>query len=343
MLAHQPAQLLILKQDLEQMDSINTLYKISVAPMMDYTDRHARYLFRLISPQTILYTEMITAKALLHGDTDYLLKFNDEEHPLVLQLGGSDPAEMASAAKAAENAGYDEININVGCPSDRVQSGAFGASLMARPGLVADIFSATQSAVDIPVSIKHRIGIDNQDSYHDLENFVLTAANSGCNTFIVHARKAWLKGLSPKQNRDIPPLDYERVYQLKRDHPELRIIINGGIKTVEQVLLHLQHTDGVMIGREAFKQPWLLAELGKFLTQDEDDLLTRSEVQKCYSSYIQNELRLGTSAHALVRPLSGLFHGQSGARHWRRMLTETVQSSAGSIDELPQRVAEFKI
>jgi tRNA-dihydrouridine synthase A len=310
----QSAQLLILKQELEQMDSINTLYKISVAPMMDYTDRHARYLFRLISPQTILYTEMITAKALLHGNSDVLLKFNDEEHPLVLQLGGSDPAEMASAAKTAENA-----------------------------GLVADIFSATKSAVDIPVTIKHRIGIDKQDSYHDLENFVLTAANSGCRTFIVHARKAWLKGLSPKQNRAIPPLDYERVYQLKRDHPELRIIINGGIKTVEQVLLHLQHTDGVMIGREAFKQPWLLAELGNFLTQDEDDLLTRSEVQKCYSRYIQKELRLGTSAHALVKPLSGLFHGQSGARCWRRMLTETVQSSASNIDELPQRVAEFKI
>ncbi len=322
------------------MDSVNSLNKISVAPMMDYTDRHARYLFRLISPQTILYTEMITARALLHGNTDSLLKFNDKEHPLVLQLGGSDPAEMASAAKTAVSAGYDEININVGCPSDRVQSGAFGACLMATPELVADIFSATQSAVDVPVTIKHRIGIDEQDNFHDLEKFVLTAAMSGCTTFIVHARKAWLKGLSPKQNRDIPPLDYERVYRLKQDHPELRIIINGGIRTVEQVRLHLQHTDGVMIGREAFKQPWLLAELDKFFTHDEAELLTRSEVQKSYSSYMQQELRLGTSAHVLIRPLSGLFHGQSGARYWRRMLTETVQNRP---HDLPQRVAEFTL
>jgi tRNA-dihydrouridine synthase A len=322
------------------MDSVNSLYKISVAPMMDYTDRHARYLFRLISPQTILYTEMITAKAVLHGNPDTLLKFNVEEHPLVLQLGGSDPAEMARAAKTAVHEGYDEININVGCPSDRVQSGAFGASLMATPELVAEIFSTTQSAVDVPVTIKHRIGIDNQDSFHDLEKFVLTVANSGCSTFIVHARKAWLKGLSPKQNRDIPPLDYDRVYRLKQDHPELRIIINGGIKTAEQARLQLQHTDGVMIGREAFKQPWLLAELDRYLSQEDADLLTRSEVQKCYSSYMQRELRLGTSAHVLMRPLSGLFHGQSGARHWRRMLTETVQNSP---HDLPRRVAEFTL
>ena len=325
------------------MNSTSTLYKISVAPMIDYTDRHARYLFRLISPQTILYTEMITAKAVLHGNYANILRFNAEEHPLVLQLGGSDPYEMARAAKIAETAGYDEININVGCPSDRVQSGAFGACLMAMPELVADIFSAIQSSVDIPVTIKHRIGIDNQDSFADLEKFVLTTAASGCSTFIIHARKAWLNGLSPKQNRNIPPLDYDRIYRLKQDHPQLTVIINGGIKTVEQVKVHLDHTDGVMIGREVFNQPWLLADLEMFLLQDEAELSLRSEVQKRYASYIQRELQLGTSPHALVRPLSGLFHGMAGAKQWRRMLAETVQNSANTIDDLPQQVAEFKL
>ena len=309
--------------------------------MMDYTDRHARYLFRLLSPHSILYTEMINAKALLFGNHEDLLRYSDEEHPLVIQLGGSDPAEMANAAKLAEAAGYDEINVNVGCPSDRVQSGAFGACLMATPELVAEIFSAIQSSVDIPATIKHRIGIDDQDSFADLENFVLTAVESGCSTFIIHARKAWLKGLSPKKNRDIPPLDYERVYRLKQDYPELNIIINGGIKTVEQVRVHLQHTDGVMIGREAYNQPWLLSELECLLYQGRSELLSRSEVQKKYASYIQTELQTGTSAHALVRPLSGLFHGMAGARQWRRMLSDSVQNSAKNIYDLPEQVAEF--
>lgn len=311
--------------------------------MMDYTDRHARYLFRLISPQVLLYSEMINAKALLHGNYEDLLRYSEEEHPLVLQLGGSDPAEMAQGAKIAEIAGYDEININVGCPSDRVQSGAFGACLMASPLLVADIFTAIQSIVDIPVTIKHRIGIDDQDNYADLENFVLTASAAGCSTFIIHARKAWLKGLSPKQNRDIPPLDYKRIYRLKQDHPELTVIINGGIKTVEQVAIHLDHTDGVMIGREVFNQPWLLADLEQLLSQDKTYMITRSEVQKRYASYIDKELQLGTSAHALVRPLSGLFHGMAGAKHWRRMLAETVQNSANDINSLARRVSEYKL
>lgn len=323
------------------MDSMKTVGKISVAPMMDYTDRHARYLFRLLSPSSILYTEMINAKALLHGNHEVLLKYNAEEHPLVIQLGGADTVEMAKAAKLAENAGYDEININVGCPSDRVQSGAFGARLMATPELVAAIFTAIQSTVDIPVTIKHRIGIDEQDSFTDLEKFVLTAADSGCSKFIIHARKAWLKGLSPKQNRNIPPLDYERVYRLKQDHPELAIIINGGIKTVEQVRMHLQHTDGVMIGRAAYNQPWLLAELEGLISSGWPETLSRSQVQQYYASYIQDELQSGTSAHALVRPLSGLFHGMAGARQWRRMLSETVQNSANDINDLPQLVAEF--
>lgn len=325
------------------MESISSVHKISVAPMMDYTDRHARYLFRLISPHTVLYTEMINAKALIHGNSKNLLGFNNEEHPLVLQLGGSDPLEMASAAKIAESSGYDEININVGCPSNRVKSGDFGACLMAKPELTADIFSAMEAAVGIPVTIKHRIGIDEQDSFSDLEDFVLTLASSGCRTFIVHARKAWLKGLSPKQNRELPPLDYERVYRLKEDHPELTIVINGGIKTVEEVRQQLAHIDGVMIGREVFKQPWLLAELENYLNPYNAALLTRSEVQKRYACYIEKELARGTSGYALVRPLSGLFHGQPGARYWRRMLTEIVQGSPEKVAALPELVAEFKL
>jgi tRNA-dihydrouridine synthase A len=324
------------------MDTTKSAHKISVAPMMGYTDRHARYLFRLISPHAVLYSEMINARALLHGENENLLRFNAEEHPLVMQLGGSDPAEMAKAAMLAEDAGYDEININVGCPSDRVQSGAFGACLMATPELVAEIFSAIQSAVDIPATIKHRIGIDDQDSFTDLEHFVMTVAESGCTTFIIHARKAWLKGLSPKQNRDIPPIDYGRVYRLKQDHPDLKIIINGAIKTVEQVMSHLAHTDGVMIGREVFSQPWLLAEIEQSLYQDGQGLLTRIEVQKLYAQYIEKELQKGTSAHALVKPLSGLYHGLNGAKYWRRLLTETVQKRPNAINDLAELVAGYK-
>jgi len=324
------------------MDTTKSAHKISVAPMMGYTDRHARYLFRLISPHAVLYSEMINARALLHGENENLLRFNAEEHPLVMQLGGSDPAEMAKAAMLAEDAGYDEININVGCPSDRVQSGAFGACLMATPELVAEIFSAIQSAVDIPATIKHRIGIDDQDSFTDLEHFVMTVAESGCTTFIIHARKAWLKGLSPKQNRDIPPIDYGRVYRLKQDHPDLKIIINGAIKTVEQVMSHLVHTDGVMIGREVFSQPWLLAEIEQSLYQDGQGLLTRIEVQKLYAQYIEKELQKGTSAHALVKPLSGLYHGLNGAKYWRRLLTETVQKRPNAINDLAELVAGYK-
>ena len=309
--------------------------------MMGYTDRHARYLYRLISPHALLYTEMVTAKALLHGDHQRLLQFNEAEHPLVLQLGGSEPDEMTKAAILAQKAGFDELNINVGCPSDRVQSGTFGACLMATPELVGQIYSAIMAEVGIPTTIKHRIGIDDQDSFKDLENFILTVAEAGCNTFIIHARKAWLKGLSPKQNRDIPPLDYGRVYRLKQDHPELTIIINGGIKSAEQVMLHLAHTDGVMIGREVFNQPWLLAELENLIYSDGSVPITRSEVQKHYSRYIENELLMGTSVHALVKPLSGLFFGLQGAKLWRRSLTETAQNKLTYMNDLAELVAEF--
>lgn len=317
--------------------------RVSVAPMMGYTDRHARYLHRLISPHSLLYTEMLTAQAVLHDNADHLLQFHSCEHPVALQLGGSDPEQMAQAARAGADAGYDEVNINVGCPSDRVQSGAFGACLMATPELVAQIFSEMQDAVDIPVTVKHRIGIDDQDSYKDLNRFIDIVAEAGCRTFVIHARKAWLKGLSPKQNRDVPPLDYERVYRLKQDHPQLRIIINGGIKSVAQVSQHLTCTDGVMIGREAFSQPWLLAELESMLYPDADELLSRKAVQKCYAQYMQDELQQGTSVHTLVKPLSGLFHGLSGARNWRRLLSETAQTRADVIDVLPDLVANYSV
>lgn len=315
-----------------------TSHKISVAPMMGYTDRHARYLFRLLSSHVQLYTEMVNAKALLHGNRAKLLDFNEEEHSLVLQLGGSEPEEMAKAAVLAEDTGYDEININIGCPSDRVQSGEFGACLMAKPVLVAEIYSAMQSAVEIPVTIKHRIGIDDQDSFADLENFITQASTAGCSKFIVHARKAWLKGLSPKENRDVPPLDYDRVYRLKMEHPELTIIVNGGIKNIYEVNNHLVHTDGVMIGREVFKQPWMLSELEQLVYPGQDELFSRDEVRRHYSRYIEEELQRGTSAHLLAKPIAGLFHGKNGARAWRRLLTETVHNR---VDDLARLVAEF--
>ena len=320
------------------MKSISSVLKISVAPMMGYTDRHARYLFRLISPHVQLYTEMVIAKALLHGNRSKLLGFNEEEHSLVLQLGGSDPDEMAKAAVLAEEAGYDEININIGCPSDRVQSGEFGACLMARPVLVAEIYSAMQNAVKIPVTIKHRIGIDDQDSFADLEKFITQVSKAGCSKFIVHARKAWLKGLSPKQNRVVPPLDYGRVYRLKVEHPKLKIIVNGGIKNTNEVYDHLAHADGVMIGREVFNQPWMLSELEQLIYPGQDELFSRDEVRRRYSRYIEEELQKGTSAHLLAKPIAGLFHGKKGARAWRRLLTETVHNRT---DHLARVVAEF--
>ena len=315
---------------------------VSVAPMMGYTDRHARYLHRLISPHALLYTEMLTAQALLHEHASRLLEYHPAEHPVALQLGGSDPGQMAEAASIGTAAGYDEININVGCPSDRVQSGTFGACLMATPDLVAEIFAAMDESVDVPVTVKHRIGIDDQDSYRDLERFIDAVASAGCRTFIVHARKAWLKGLSPKQNREVPPLDYERVYRLKRDHPALDIIVNGGITTVAQVKAHLAHVDGVMIGREAFSQPWLLADIEACLHPQQAPL-SRGQVLNRYAEYMENELAQGTSVHVLVRPLAGMFHGRPGARLWRRQLSEAAQSgSRERVDQLPALVAGFE-
>ena len=314
---------------------------ISVAPMMGYTDRHARYLYRLISPSVKLYTEMLIAKALVHGDFSRLLTFNKEESPVAVQLGGSDPKEMTSAARYAEDAGFSEININVGCPSNKVQSGEIGACLMRVPETVAACVRSISMEVNLPVTVKTRIGIDELDDYEHLANFIDTVSSAGCSTFIIHARKAWLKGLSPKQNRDVPPLDYQRVYRMKEENPHLQVIINGGITTVDQVLQHRNHVDGVMIGREITRNPWLLSELDEALDENSSGPASRTEVQREYAEYMQRELASGTSVHALVRPLSGLYHGMPGARQWRRMLSTMAQDKAAKVHDLPRSLSGF--
>ena len=295
--------------------------RLSVAPMMDCTDRHTRRLHRLISRCTLLYTEMLTAQALLRGDPEYLLAYNPAEHPLALQLGGSDPAQLAQAARIGVDFGYDEINLNVGCPSDRVQSGRFGACLMAEPALVGNCVAAMQAAVAVPVTVKCRIGIDRSDRDEDLFEFVETVAAAGCRQFTVHARKAWLDGLSPRENREIPPLRYETVYRLKRLRPDLEIVINGGITDLHQALAQLEHVDGVMIGRAAYHSPWLLAEADRLLFGQTEAMPSRAAVLAAYLDYMQVQLTAGTPPSALTRPLLGLFQGQPGARAWRRDLS----------------------
>ncbi len=296
-------------------------FKISVAPMMDWTDRHCRYLMRQLSPSVRLYTEMVTAAALKHGDAKKLLRFDLSEHPVALQIGGSDAVLMAAAAKLGARQGYDEVNINVGCPSDRVQSGQFGACLMADPGIVADCIRAMRSACDVPVSVKTRIGIDAFDSYDFLRRFVEECSAAGCTSFVVHARKAILQGLSPKENRSVPPLNYARVYQLKIDYPELHIVLNGGVETLAACHDHLQHVDGVMIGRQAYHQPWLLTELERAFGVGNVPT-NRVEFVTGLFPYIENELNEGTQLKHITRHMLGLFAGQSGARAWRRHLSE---------------------
>ena len=298
--------------------------RLSVAPMMDCTDRHARYLLRLISRRTLLYTEMVTAQALLRGDADYLIGYSPAEHPLALQLGGSDPAQLAHAARIGADFGYDEINLNVGCPSDRVQSGRFGACLMAEPALVGDCVAAMQAAVSVPVTVKCRIGIDRTDRDEDLFEFVRIVAAAGCRQFTVHARKAWLDGLSPRENRQIPPLRYDTVYRLKRLRPQLEIVINGGITDMDQALAHLEYVDGVMIGRAAYHAPWLLAAADRLIFGDDTQTPVRSAVLESYLDYVARQHLLGAPLSALTRPLLGLFQGQPGARAWRRTLSETA-------------------
>jgi tRNA-dihydrouridine synthase A len=297
--------------------------KIAVAPMMDWTDRHCRFFLRLLSPAAQLYTEMVTAAAIHHGDYAALLEFHPAEHPVALQVGGSDPGLMAAAARRGAEFGYDEININVGCPSDRVQSGQFGACLMARPELVADCLRAMQAEVDVPVTVKTRIGIDDEDSYEFLRRFVDLQREAGCRKFIVHARVAILEGLSPKENRSVPPLRYERVYQLKQDLPELEVVLNGGIKTVAQVDEILGQVDGVMIGRQAYHDPYLLANLEQHFNPAWKKPDRRAVVEQMIP-YIERELGRGERLGRITRHMLGLFMGQPGARAWRRYLSENA-------------------
>lgn len=314
--------------------------RFCVAPMMDWTDRHERYFLRLISRHAVLYTEMVTTGALIHGDRERFLAFNKAEHPVALQLGGADPDEMAQCAVFAEEAGYDEVNINVGCPSDRVQNGNIGACLMATPEQVADCVAAMTRATALPVTVKNRIGIDDQDSEEDLEKFITTVAAAGCKTFIVHARKAWLKGLSPKENRDVPPLDYDRVYRLKRDHPELEIILNGGIKTLVETKQHLEHVDGVMMGREAYQNPYILADVDREIYGDDSDVPNRFEVIEAMYPYIEQQLQQDTYLKHIARHLLGLFHGQPGARQWRRTISEQAYKPGAGLEVLDQALAQ---
>ncbi|MDH3578010.1 MAG: tRNA dihydrouridine(20/20a) synthase DusA [Gammaproteobacteria bacterium] len=307
--------------------------RINIAPMMDWTDRHCRYFMRLLNPFAFLYTEMITAAAVHHGDAERLLRYNDEEHPIALQLGGSDPEWMASAAQKAAEFGYDEININVGCPSDRVQSGQFGACLMARPQVVADCYQAMQAETGIPVTVKTRIGIDDQDSDEFLQRFVGVIAAAGCRKIIVHARIAILEGLSPKENRMIPPLNYERVYRLKREFPQLAIVINGGLADIQQVEAVLQHVDGAMIGRQAYQQPYFLAELAHHFNPDWP-LPERREVVQAMLPYIEAALADGESLHRVTRHMLGLYAGQPGARAWRRHISEHAHRPDAGVEVL---------
>ena len=297
---------------------------ISIAPMMDCTDRHYRYLMRLITRHTTLYTEMITTGAILHGDRERFLAYDQLEHPVVLQLGGCDPNDLAQCCRYAEQAGYDEVNLNVGCPSDRVQKGRIGACLMNEPELVAECIGAMQEAVSIPATIKTRLGVDHNDSYEALCRFVELSANAGCETFIIHARKAWLKGLNPKQNREVPPLHYDRVYQLKQDFPHLNIQLNGGVHTLAEVAEHLQHTDGVMLGRAPYAHPYLMSEVDRLFYADDHPVLSQLEVVEQYLPYIEAQLKAGVRLRAMARHLVGLFQGMPGARAWRRYLSENA-------------------
>ena len=300
-----------------------TAHRVSVAPMMDWTDRHCRYFLRLLSPSALLYTEMVTAAAIHHGDHGTLLAFDDLEHPVALQLGGSDPDLMAEAAGRGADAGYDEININVGCPSDRVQSGRFGACLMASPEVVAECLVAMRAAVDVPVTVKTRIGIDDEDSYAFLRRFVITLRDAGCRKFIVHARIAILDGLSPKENRSVPPLQYDRVYRLKQEFPDLLIVLNGGIKKIDDVDEVLPQVDGVMIGRQAYHDPYFLARLEQHLDPSAP-LPDRRDIVTAMLPYIGNELAQGERLGRITRHMLGLFAGEPGARAWRRYLSENA-------------------
>jgi len=299
--------------------------------MMEWTDRHDRFFLRLITQKTWLFTEMITAKAILKGDRQYLLGFDPSEHPIAIQLGGNNPKELAESASIAEDYGYDEINLNVGCPSNKVQLGEFGASLMATPGLVANCINQIQKVTSLPVSIKHRIGIDQYDSYAYVKAFVSQLADQGCRYFYVHARKAILKGLNPKQNREIPPLKYDYVHRLKSDFPHLTIVLNGGIVSIDAAQQQLQYVDGIMIGRAAYHNPFMLVDIDRQLFDDVTPVTTRQTVLEQLLPYVEQQLSLGVKLHHITRHILGLFHGVPGARAWRQYLTtHATKRDAGS-------------
>tara|TARA_B100001559_G_scaffold319727_1_gene329830 strand:- start:531 stop:1463 length:933 start_codon:yes stop_codon:yes gene_type:complete len=300
--------------------------------MMDWTDRHDRVFLRKFSKQILLYTEMVTSAALQHGDSSYLLKHNHEEHPVALQIGGSSLAELAYGAKLGEKAGFDEINLNVGCPSDRVKAGSFGACLMAKPKLVADCVDAMANAVKVPVTVKCRTGIDDLDSQSRLLEFIATVSSAGCRTFIIHARKAILSGLSPKENREIPPLHYGRVLSVKENFPELEIVINGGITTFSDANCFLRTVDGVMIGREAYQNPFFLAKVDEYFFNSPAIRKERAEYLEEYIPYIESELKKGTPLKHMTRHLLGLFKGQKGGKQFRRHLSENAHRENAGIE-----------
>ena len=320
--------------------------RLSVAPMMDWTDRHCRVFHRHISRHTWLYTEMVTTGALVYGDVERHLRFNDEEHPVALQLGGSDPADLATSARLGQQWGYDEINLNCGCPSERVQKGAFGACLMAEPQLVADCVKAMRDAVSIDVTVKHRIGIDDVEGYDFVRDFVGTVADAGCRTFIVHARNAILKGLSPKENREVPPLKYDYAYRLKRDFPDFEIIINGGIKTEAEIDAHLQHLDGVMLGREAYHNPFVMATFDQRYYGDDNAVVkTREQVLEAMIPYIEAQLaraEKGLKLNSITRHMLGLMTGLPGARAFRQVLSDSKKLAAGDANLLLEAAARLR-
>lgn len=315
--------------------------RIAVAPMLDWTDRHCRYFLRLLSRHTLLYSEMVTTGAMLHGDRERLLAYDPAEHPLALQLGGSDPGELARCARVAADFGYDEVNLNVGCPSDRVQSGRFGACLMAEPDLVADCVAAMRAAVNLPITVKTRIGIDERDSYEALTDFVSRVASGGCEVLIVHARKAWLSGLSPKENREIPPLRHDIVYRLKRDFPSLTIILNGGLTALDQIAESLRQVDGAMIGRAAYENPYLLAEVDRRFFGSSAPPPSRHQVIRAFLPYVEDQLQQGTPLHCMTRHVLGLFQGIPGARAWRRHLSEHTHRRGAGMEVLEAALGQI--
>jgi tRNA-dihydrouridine synthase A len=307
--------------------------------MMDWSDRHCRFFWRLLTRRSLLYTEMVTTGALLHGDRARFLHFNPEEHPVALQLGGSDGTDLAHCARLAKEWGYDEVNLNCGCPSDRVQSGMFGACLMAQPARVGDCVAAMIEACDLPVTVKHRTGIDNMESFEEMLEFVDAIAERGCDTFIVHARKAWLKGLSPKENREIPPLHYDWIYRLKRERPELTVVINGGITTIAECSEHLARVDGVMVGREAYHNPYMLAAVDSLVFGETTPIPTRTEIMADLLPYIRSELESGTQLHHITRHVLGIYQGVPGARRFRRHLSENAYRPGAGISTLEDAIA----